>query len=153
MSSLKPRPTKPSRVAKSAGSAAKTRAAAKSAKRAENATVVHRTKTRSSAVKKPAPIPEPPKQLAVDAAELAKELEKGLAEGRLDILTPQALQALMAALCKTYAANIEAGSAFPLLADRNSVTSTDVMAACGALLKSADLQVFELGMWQSWTGR
>ena len=83
----------------------------------------------------------------------ALSIEKGLAEGRLDILTPQALQALMAALCKTYAANIEAGLTFPLLADRGSVTSTDVMVACGALLKSANLQVFELGMWQSWTGR
>jgi hypothetical protein len=96
----------------------------------------------------------PPKaDPAAEATELAREIEKGLAEGRLDILTPQALQALMAALCKTYAANIEAGLAFPLLADRGSVTSTDVMVACGALLKSADLQVFELGMWQSWTGR
>jgi hypothetical protein len=90
---------------------------------------------------------------AAEATALAREIEKGLAEGRLDILTPQALQTLMAALCKTYAANVEAGLAFPLLADRGSVTSTDVMVACGALLKSADLQVFELGMWQSWTGR
>lgn len=90
---------------------------------------------------------------AVDAAELARELDTGLAEGRLDVLTPHALQTLMAALCRTYAANIEAGRTFPLLPERSAVSGTDVMVACGALLKAANLQVFELGMWQSWTGR
>ena len=130
---------------KSAESAAKLRASAKSLKGVASVTVLHRAKTRAGAAKK-----APQKS---EAAELAKELEQGLAEGRLDILAPEALQALMAALCKTYAANIEAGHAFPLLGNRSAVTSTDVMVACAALLKSADLQVFELGMWQSWTGR
>jgi hypothetical protein len=34
-----------------------------------------------------------------------------------------------------------------------AVSATDVMITASGLLKSADLQVFELGMWQSWTGR
>jgi hypothetical protein len=33
------------------------------------------------------------------------------------------------------------------------VSPTDVMITASALLKAADLQVFELGMWQSYTGR
>ena len=31
--------------------------------------------------------------------------------------------------------------------------ATDVMVAASGLLKAANLAVFELGMWQSWTGR
>jgi N-methylhydantoinase A len=33
------------------------------------------------------------------------------------------------------------------------VAPTDVMITASGLLKAADLQVFELGMWQSYTGR
>jgi hypothetical protein len=153
MSSPEPQAAKAARGAKTADSAAKSRVAAKSLEGGSGVTVLHRAKARPGAAKKAAQTCKPLPQPSVDAADLARELEKGLAEGRLDILTPQALQRLMAALCKTYAANIEAGLAFPLLADRSSVTGTDVMVACGALLKAADLQVFELGMWQSWTGR
>jgi len=87
------------------------------------------------------------------ATALAGELEQALAEGRSDALAPQALQALMAALCKLYGANIEAGNTFPILPGTTIVTGTDVMLACGALLRAVNLQVFELGMWQSWTGR
>ena len=33
------------------------------------------------------------------------------------------------------------------------VSATEVMVTASGLLKAADLAVFELGMWQSWTGR
>jgi hypothetical protein len=152
MSSPEPAAAKVARNVKPAGSAAKLRATAKPQKAGSGVTVLRRAKAHAGAAKN-APQKREPSQRASKAAALAKELEQGLAEGRLDMLPPQALQALMAALCKTYAANIEAGHAFPLLGNRSAVTSTDVMVACAALLKSADLQVFELGMWQSWTGR
>ena len=84
---------------------------------------------------------------------LARELEAALADGRFDLIQPPAMQALMGALCKVYAANEDAGDRYPLLAGRAAVTGTDVMIVCGALLKAVDLQVFELGMWQSWAGR
>ena len=32
------------------------------------------------------------------------------------------------------------------------VTATDVMIAVTAMLKAVNVQVFELGMWQSWAG-
>ncbi len=41
-------------------------------------------------------------------------------------------------------------SAFP--PDAN-VTATEVMVAVTAMLKAVNLQVFELGMWQAWSGR
>ena len=87
------------------------------------------------------------------AQRLAAEMERALASGRRDLITTEALQALMAAVCKTYAAQIEAGEDVLPLPPRGGATATDVMVTASGLLKSANLAVFELGMWQSWTGR
>ena len=94
-----------------------------------------------------------PSTLSADAKRLADEIERALAQGRSDALSPDALQALMAALCRIYAAQTEAGDQSLPLKQRGSVSSTDVMLMASALLRSANLAVFELGMWQSWTGR
>jgi hypothetical protein len=90
---------------------------------------------------------------SIEAKRLAGEMERALASGRRDILTTEALQALMAAVCKTYAAQVEAGDALLPLPERGGATATEVMITASGLLKAANLAVFELGMWQSWTGR
>jgi hypothetical protein len=41
-------------------------------------------------------------------------------------------------------------AAFPADAD---VTATEVMVSVSAMLKAVNLQLFELGMWQAWSGR
>jgi hypothetical protein len=87
------------------------------------------------------------------ATRLARDIDRALNEGRTDLLSEEALQALIAAVCRSYSARIEAGENFPPLANRSRVTSTDVMVTASGLLKAANLAVFELGMWQSWTGR
>ena len=90
---------------------------------------------------------------SAEAKRLAAELERALASGRRDVLSTDALQALMAAVCKTYAAQIEAGEQLLPLPARGGATATDVMITASGLLKAANLAVVELGMWQSWTGR
>jgi hypothetical protein len=90
---------------------------------------------------------------SAQATQLAADIERSLADGRIDTLTPQAMQALMAAACKAYAAQIEAGNPMAALAQRTTVTPTEVMVTASGLLRAANLAVFELGMWQSWTGR
>jgi hypothetical protein len=90
---------------------------------------------------------------SAQAKQLAAELERALAGGRRDALSTEALQALMAAACKTYAAQIEAGEQVLPLPERGGATATEVMITASGLLKAANLAVFELGMWQSWTGR
>jgi hypothetical protein len=90
---------------------------------------------------------------SAQATRLAADIEHSLADGRIDMLTPQALQALLAAACKAYAAQIEAGNPMAALAQRTTVTPTEVMVTASGLLRAANLAVFELGMWQSWTGR
>lgn len=90
---------------------------------------------------------------STEILKLAKEIEKALEKGDLDFVQPHAVQALMMALCKFYAANDEADNIYPILPGRLAVSGTDAMVVCGALLRAVDLQVFELGMFQSWSGR
>ena len=88
-----------------------------------------------------------------DAGRLAALLEQALAEGHADALAPASVQRLTAAICRTYRAQIDAGQDYLPLAGHTALAPTDVMVACGALLRAADLGVFELGVWQSFTGR
>ena len=87
------------------------------------------------------------------ALQLAGDMERGLIDGRLDVVSDEALQKLLAAVCKTYSQQVQADVQAAALNARSGVSATDVMITASALLKAVDLQVFELGMWQSWTGR
>lgn len=64
------------------------------------------------------------------------------------------VQAMLARAVRVYAERAAASdaplAAFPAGAQ---VTATDVMVTVTAMLKAVNLQVFELGMWQAWTGR
>ena len=92
------------------------------------------------------------RRIAADARALAAALERAIADGQLDILSTEALQALIAAACRIYAARREAGEEFTPVA-RNAISATDVMISASGLLRAADLGAFELGMWQGSTGR
>jgi hypothetical protein len=89
---------------------------------------------------------------SADAKRLAATLERSVADGKLDLVSADALQALIAAACRVYSARSEAGEQFTPV-PRHSISATDVMLTASGLLRAADLAVFELGMWQSWTGR
>jgi hypothetical protein len=88
-----------------------------------------------------------------EALRISAEIDRALAQGRLDILPPEAMQALFASMCKLYSANVEQGAPYLPVGPRSGVTPTDVMVVASKLLRATNLQVFELGMWQSWTGR
>jgi hypothetical protein len=99
------------------------------------------------------PLAHPAGAGSAAALQIAADIESALADGRLDLLAPEALQALLAAACKAYAAQVEAGNTTAALSPRTTVTPTEVMITASGLLRAANLAVFELGMWQSWTGR
>ena len=90
--------------------------------------------------------------LSKQVIELAAAVEHVVKDGSAT-LNPEAVQAMMAALCKVYSGHVEAGESYHVFSERNPVTATDVMVTSSALLKAANVAVFELGMWQSWTGR
>jgi hypothetical protein len=83
---------------------------------------------------------------------VAATLERSIVDGDFAALPSDALQALIAAACRVYTARTEAGEQFTPV-PRNSISATDVMVTASGLLRAVDLAVFELGMWQSWTGR
>jgi hypothetical protein len=87
------------------------------------------------------------------ALALAAEIERGLLSGKATVVSKAAQQKLLAALCKSYAQQVQAGEQASAVGSNSGLSATDVMITTSALLKAADLQVFELGMWQSWTGR
>src|SRR6201982_2793617 len=75
---------------------------------------------------------------SAEAKRLAAELERALASARRDVLSTDALQALMAAVCKTYAAQIEAGEQLLPLPARGGATATDVMITASRLHQAPD---------------
>jgi hypothetical protein len=109
------------------------------------------TAARGSRPKEP-PAREKAASASADAKRLAAAFERGIADGKFDVVSAGALQALMAASCRLYTARREAGEQFTPVA-RNSLSATDVMVTASGLLRAADLAAFELGMWQDWTGR
>ena len=64
------------------------------------------------------------------------------------------VQAMLARAVRLYAERAaerdDALAAFPAGAQ---VTATEVMVTVTAMLKAVNLQLFELGMWQTWSGR
>ena len=127
----------PKRAAKPAARPANGKRAAKTAPRRQTVTVAAQSAANGA---------------SADAKRLAATLERSVADGKLDLVSADALQKLIAAACRVYSARTEAGEQFTPV-PRNSISATDVMLTASGLLRAADLAVFELGMWQSWTGR
>jgi hypothetical protein len=128
--------------------------------KATGAKVARKAKAAPARVSRPkVAVPKKPAVVAgtasapAQAMNLAAEIDQALKDGRLDLLPPEAIQALMASMCKLYSAVVEQGAPYLPVGPRSGVTPTDVMVVASKLLRATNLQVFELGMWQSWTGR
>jgi hypothetical protein len=138
---------------KAARGKAKSNAKSKTAR----AKAVRKPAARKAAARKAVPAKSKPvakpSEASIQASALAAAIEKSLIDGPNDTLSEQASQDLLAALCKSYSARVEAGEQTLPIRGRTSVNSTDIMTTASGLLKAANLAVFELGMWQSWTGR
>ena len=71
-----------------------------------------------------------------------------------DTLSDAEIQALLARAVKLYADRVAARdeplAAFPQGAQ---ITATDAVVTTTAILKAVNVQLFELGMWQAWSGR
>ena len=114
-----------------------------------------KAKVRAAAKSAATPIATPVAGAAADSvAATVASLNRAIAADQLDQLSPELLQKLMAAAIRAYSAKVQAGVQFLPFDDRTGrVSPTDIMITASGLLKAGDLQVFELGMWQSYTGR
>ena len=63
------------------------------------------------------------------------------------------IQDMLAKAVRLYAERTaERDGALPAFAP-DATTATEVMVTVTAMLKAVNLQVFELGMWQAWSGK
>lgn len=71
-----------------------------------------------------------------------------------DPLSDAEIQALLARAVRLYADRVAARdeplAAFP---EGAQITATDAVVTTTAILKAVNVQLFELGMWQAWSGR
>jgi hypothetical protein len=110
-------------------------------------------KLKAAATRTVAPKPKAPQTgLSADAIKLAGEIEQAFKKSD-DAITEEAMQTLMGTLCRVYSAQVENGAKYTPIAEGQVVSPTGVMVTASGLLRAANLAVFELGMWQSWTGR
>ncbi|MPZ68564.1 MAG: hypothetical protein GEU71_03440 [Actinobacteria bacterium] len=65
-------------------------------------------------------------------------------------LDPEEVQRLLAVGVKLYVAMLEQGHRIQPLPPDTNINATQVVATVSALLDQVDIEVFELGMWQSW---
>jgi hypothetical protein len=84
------------------------------------------------------------------SAEVLSALEDIATKGQPDAIDREELQRLIVAAVHLFAAKAEADGPFPI-ATPGVLTATEVMVTAGALLKAANVNVFELGLWQSWS--
>ena len=94
----------------------------------------------------------PGNDLSDRAIALAGEIERQFAKDER-ALSVEAMQTLMGTLCRIYSTQVEGGATFTPIPHGQAVSPTGVMLTASGLLRAANLAVFELGMWQSWTGR
>ena len=103
------------------------------------------------------PAPAKPKvvvdnELSADAIRLAREIEKAFAKDD-NAISVDAMHTLMGTLCRVYSVQVENGARHTPIEAGQVVNPTAVMHTASGLLRAANLAVFELGMWQSLTGR
>ncbi len=101
-------------------------------------------------------VPAEPKvvddELSADAIRLAREIEKAFAKDD-NAISIDAMHTLMGMLCRVYSVQVENGARHTPIEAGQVVNPTAVMHTASGLLRAANLAVFELGMWQSLTGR
>ncbi len=64
----------------------------------------------------------------------------------------EVIQAGMTALVRLYAVKFQLGERLSPFPDNNTVPATAAMIMCTAMMRAVNVEVFELGMWQSWSG-
>lgn len=73
-------------------------------------------------------------------------------EGRLTAIDGDQIVTLLATLVRAYVAKLESGQSLPSLPAPNESggpTATEALVVVSDLLEAADVELFELGMWQA----
>lgn len=63
------------------------------------------------------------------------------------------IQSMLANAVRLYSERVTERDGVMPAFEPDALTATEVMVTVTAMLKAVNLQVFELGMWQAWSGR
>ena len=88
--------------------------------------------------------------LGAEAAGILATADRLIADGRVDDVPDEAVQQLLLAAVRLFAAKRDLGTgleAFP----QGSVTATQVAVTAVALTKAVNLELFELALWNGWS--
>jgi hypothetical protein len=78
--------------------------------------------------------------------------EKTIDCAMLNALSDRELQLHLEGAVRAYCSRIEEGAEIQPFTHARAVSATEVMIVVSRMLKSTGIEVFELGMWQAWTG-
>jgi hypothetical protein len=83
--------------------------------------------------------------------DVVHSIERLVANGAIDGLPDPTLQQLFKACVQLYSRKVDAGRRFTPCGDTRDISATSIMVTASGLLKGANLELFELGMWQSFS--
>ena len=83
---------------------------------------------------------------------VAHLIEHLVENGESNMLPDAALQRLFKACVQLYAQKVDGGNLITSCGNSRDLSATSVMLTASGLLKGANLELFELGMWQSFAG-
>jgi len=81
----------------------------------------------------------------------------GLIQEKLNLhqsehLEYETLQDLLEVIIQVYGQKYDDGQRIPMIAPDSDINATTALVAASSLLKMKNIEIFELGMWQSWSG-
>lgn len=68
-----------------------------------------------------------------------------------DELSEEDIRKLLTVAVKAYFSKLEEGEFFPPFNDNGNVTASEVMSVVSQMMRQVNVELFELGLWQSWT--
>jgi hypothetical protein len=86
------------------------------------------------------------------STQLTELIQKTLNLYQSDKLEYEVLQDLLEVIIQVYGQKFDDGQRLPIIGLDSEITATTALVAASSLLKMRNLEIFELGMWQSWSG-
>jgi hypothetical protein len=90
-------------------------------------------------------------ELAADSRRVLDLADRIVRGGALESLPDEAVQKLLLAAVRLFAAKRDQGTKLAAFPGPESVTATDVAVTCVAMTEVVNLELFELALWAGWS--
>jgi hypothetical protein len=94
----------------------------------------------------------PTSAAAAEVPVLLAKLRSAVERAERDGLTAATFQDMMTAQIQMYFLAFEQGQRFEPVRGHSELSSTAILTMVCMLMRSADVGLFDLGLWQSWSG-